>query len=166
MRGGASDEFAGHPGLDRHGIPGPTQPVGQFGINAMEILEVLGVGNDGASFRMKSCPVCPPHGGTAERPRLASRPRPCAETTGGSPISRMISMPKEKISVTIDAAVLAATDADARSAGLNRSAMIEQALRNEHLRVALQNYTTQTVPALDIDAYAQNVYHANRAARL
>lgn len=75
-------------------------------------------------------------------------------------------MPKEKISVTIDAAVLAATDADARSAGLNRSAMIEQALRNEHLRVALQNYTTQTVPALDIDAYAQNVYHANRAARL
>jgi hypothetical protein len=32
--------------------------------------------------------------------------------------------------------------------------MIEQALRNEHLRVALQNYTTRTVSALDIDAYA------------
>ena len=30
-------------------------------------------------------------------------------------------------------------------------------LRNEHLRVALQNYTTRTVPALDIDAYAQGV---------
>jgi metal-responsive CopG/Arc/MetJ family transcriptional regulator len=73
---------------------------------------------------------------------------------------------KEKISVTIDAAVLAATDADARAASLNRSEMIERALRNEHLRVALQNYTTLTVPALDIDAYAQKVYHANRAAGL
>jgi hypothetical protein len=42
--------------------------------------------------------------------------------------------------------------------------MIEQALRNEHLLVALQTYTTRTVPALDIDAYAQKVYQANRAA--
>jgi hypothetical protein len=41
--------------------------------------------------------------------------------------------------------------------------MIEQALRNEHLRVALQNYTTRTVSALDIDAYAQKVYQANRS---
>lgn len=73
-------------------------------------------------------------------------------------------MAKEKISVTIDAAVIAATDADARAAGLNRSEMVEQALRNEHLRVALRNYTTRTVPALDIDAYAQQVYQANRAA--
>jgi ribbon-helix-helix CopG family protein len=56
--------------------------------------------------------------------------------------------------------------ADARAAGLNRSEMIEQALRNEHLRVALQNYTTRTVPALDIDAYAQKVYQANRSAGL
>lgn len=30
-------------------------------------------------------------------------------------------MTKEKISVTVDAAVLAAIDADARAAGLNRS---------------------------------------------
>ncbi|SGK04072.1 CopG family DNA-binding protein [Mycobacterium tuberculosis] len=45
-------------------------------------------------------------------------------------------MTKEKISVTVDAAVLAAIDADARAAGLNRSEMIEQALRNEHLRCA------------------------------
>jgi hypothetical protein len=44
--------------------------------------------------------------------------------------------------------------------------MIEQALRNEHLRAALQTYTTRTVPALDIDAYAQKVYQANRAAGL
>jgi hypothetical protein len=44
--------------------------------------------------------------------------------------------------------------------------MIEQALRNEHLRVALQNYTTRTVSALDIDAYAQKVYRANRSAGL
>jgi hypothetical protein len=49
-------------------------------------------------------------------------------------------MAKEKISVTVDATVLAATDADARAAGLNRSEMIEQALRNEHLRVALQKH--------------------------
>lgn len=48
-------------------------------------------------------------------------------------------MTKEKISVTVDAAVLAAIDADARAAGLNRSEMIEQALRNEHLRVALRD---------------------------
>jgi metal-responsive CopG/Arc/MetJ family transcriptional regulator len=75
-------------------------------------------------------------------------------------------MAKEKISVTVDAAVLAATDTDARAAGLNRSEMIEQALRNEHLRVALRNYTTRTVPALDIDAYAQKDYQANRAAGL
>lgn len=73
-------------------------------------------------------------------------------------------MTKEKISVTVDAAVLAAIDADARAAGLNRSEMIEQALRNEHLRVVLRDYTAKTVPALDIDAYAQRVYQANRAA--
>lgn len=73
-------------------------------------------------------------------------------------------MTKEKISVTVDAAVLAAIDADARAAGLNRSEMIEQALRNEHRRVALRDYTAKTVPALDIDAYAQRVYQANRAA--
>jgi len=75
-------------------------------------------------------------------------------------------MAKDKISVTVDASVLAAADADARAAGLNRSEMIEQALRNEHLRVALQNYTNRTVPALDIDAYAQKVYDRNRAAGL
>ena len=75
-------------------------------------------------------------------------------------------MAKDKISVTVDASVLAAADADARAAGLNRSEMIEQALRNEHLRVALQKYTTRTVPALDIDAYAQKVYDTNRAGGL
>jgi len=75
-------------------------------------------------------------------------------------------MAKVKISVTVDATVLAATDADAKAAGLSRSEMIERALRNEHLRVALHNYTTRTVPALDIDAYAERVYQANRAADL
>ena len=78
--------------------------------------------------------------------------------TFGSTKGMILSMAKEKISVTVDAAVLAA--------GVNRSAMIEQALRNEHLRAALQTYTTRTVPALDIDAYAQKVYQANRAAGL
>jgi metal-responsive CopG/Arc/MetJ family transcriptional regulator len=75
-------------------------------------------------------------------------------------------MPKEKISVTVDAAVLAASDADAKSAGVSRSEMVEKALRNEHLRTSLLTYTTRTVPALDIDAYAQKVYQANRAAGL
>lgn len=75
-------------------------------------------------------------------------------------------MPKDKVSVTIDQAVLAAADADAKAAGLNRSELIEQALRNEHLRVALKNYTAQTVPALAIDAYAEKVHQANRAADL
>lgn len=75
-------------------------------------------------------------------------------------------MAKEKISVTVDATVLAAADAAARAAGLNRSELIEQALRNEHLRLALHNYTTRTVPALHIDAYAEQVYKANRTAGL
>ncbi|MEY8016718.1 ribbon-helix-helix protein, CopG family [Mycobacterium servetii] len=75
-------------------------------------------------------------------------------------------MAKDKVSVTIDQAVLAAADADARAAGLNRSEMIERALRNEHLRISLEDYTTYTVPTLDIDAYAEKVYRANRAAGL
>lgn len=75
-------------------------------------------------------------------------------------------MPKDKVSVTIDAAVLAAADADATAIGVNRSELIEQALRHEHLRLALQNYTTHTVPALNIDGYAARIYQANRAADL
>ena len=73
-------------------------------------------------------------------------------------------MAKDKVSVTIDRVVLAAADADALAAGLNRSEMIERALHNEHLRIALESYTTHTVPMLDIDAYAQKVYRANRTA--
>lgn len=75
-------------------------------------------------------------------------------------------MPKEKISVTVDQVVLADADADAAAAGLNRSEMVERALRNEHLRRALHTYTTHTAPALSIDAYAQQVDEANRAAGL
>ncbi|MGB0436575.1 MAG: ribbon-helix-helix protein, CopG family [Mycobacterium sp.] len=75
-------------------------------------------------------------------------------------------MAKDKVSVTIDQAVLAAADADAEASGLNRSEMIERALRNEHLRTSLENYTNHTVPTLDIDAYAKKVYQANRAAGL
>ena len=73
---------------------------------------------------------------------------------------------KAKISVTVDATVLAEADADARAAGLNRSELIERALRNEHLRRALHTYTTRTAAALNIDAYAEQVYEANRAAGL
>jgi metal-responsive CopG/Arc/MetJ family transcriptional regulator len=75
-------------------------------------------------------------------------------------------MAKDKVSVTIDQAVLAAADADAQAAGLNRSELVERALRNEHLRISLENYTAQTVPTLDIDAYAEKVYQANLAAGL
>ncbi|HEY5844298.1 MAG TPA: ribbon-helix-helix protein, CopG family [Mycobacterium sp.] len=75
-------------------------------------------------------------------------------------------MAKDEVSVTLDQSVLAAADSDAKAAGLNRSEMIEKALRNEHLRLMLQSYTQNTVPALDIDAYAQKVYQANRAAGL
>lgn len=35
---------------------------------------------------------------------------------------------------------------------------------HEHLRIQLQNYTEHTVPALRIDAYAQEVYQANKDA--
>lgn len=75
-------------------------------------------------------------------------------------------MAKAIVSVMIEEAVLAAADADAQAAGLNRSEMIERALHNEHLRISLENYTTHTVPTLDIDAYAEKVYQANRAAGL
>jgi len=75
-------------------------------------------------------------------------------------------MAKGKVSITVDQAVLADADADARAAGLSRSEMVEQALRNEHLRLALQHYTAGTVPALDITAYAEKVYQANRTAKL
>ena len=75
-------------------------------------------------------------------------------------------MAKEKISVTVTRPCSPRPTRTPGHAGLNRSEMIEQALRNEHLRVALQNYTTRTVPALDIDAYAQKVYQANRSAGL
>jgi hypothetical protein len=75
-------------------------------------------------------------------------------------------MPKEKISATVDATVLANSDADARALGLNRSELIERALRNEHLRLQLEIYTGHTVPALDIDQYAERVYRANRQAGL
>lgn len=75
-------------------------------------------------------------------------------------------MAKDKVSITMDKAVLAAADADAKAAGMNRSEMIEQAVRNEHLRIALENYTTRTVPALNIDAYAAEIYQANRTAGL
>ncbi|GAB3035081.1 ribbon-helix-helix protein, CopG family [Mycobacterium bourgelatii] len=75
-------------------------------------------------------------------------------------------MAKSKISVTVEESVLAAADADAKAAGLNRSELIERALRNEHLRLALHSYTTKTVPALNIDSYATHVHQANRTAGL
>ncbi len=75
-------------------------------------------------------------------------------------------MGKDKVSITLDSAVLATADADAKAAGLNRSELIERALRHEHLRIALNAYTTHTVPALDIDRYADTIYTANKSAGL
>ena len=75
-------------------------------------------------------------------------------------------MAKEKISATVDSVVLAVADADASELGLNRSELIERALRNEHLRLALAGYTARTVPALNIDAYAAQVYTANQESGL
>jgi hypothetical protein len=75
-------------------------------------------------------------------------------------------MAKEKISATVDSLVLAVADADASELGLNRSELIERALHNEHLRLALAGYTARTVPALNIDAYAAQVYAANRESGL
>jgi hypothetical protein len=75
-------------------------------------------------------------------------------------------MAKEKISATVDRTVLAAADADAADAGLNRSEMIERALHNEHLRISLERYTAHTVPTLNIDAYADTIYQTNRTAGL
>jgi hypothetical protein len=52
------------------------------------------------------------------------------------------------------------------AASVNGSRMSGLALQNDDLRIALKDYTAQTVPALDVDAYAQRVYEANRAAEL
>ena len=76
----------------------------------------------------------------------------------------MFPMATEKIAVVIDAAVLAATDADAKAAGLNRSEMIEQALRNEHLRAVLQSYRARAAPTVTLDAYGPSVQQVNRTA--
>ena len=75
-------------------------------------------------------------------------------------------MAKDKVSITLDSAVLAAADADAKAAGLNRSELIERALRNENLRMALDDYTNRAVPTLRIDEYADAIYQANKSADL
>lgn len=78
----------------------------------------------------------------------------------------MTGVPKEQVSVTLDGAVLAATDRDAKAVGLNRSGLIEQVLRHDYLRIALKDYITHTVAALNIDDYAQQIYQANQATSL
>lgn len=41
---------------------------------------------------------------------------------------------------------------------------VTRALRDAHLRWTLKRYKARSVPALDIEGYAQRVYEANRAA--
>lgn len=71
-------------------------------------------------------------------------------------------MAKEKMSVTVDSDVLAGIDAQARAAGMNRSELVERAMRNEWLRLQLEQYTEVTVPKLGIDEYADMLYRANK----
>jgi Ribbon-helix-helix protein, copG family len=75
-------------------------------------------------------------------------------------------MAEVSFSVTVDVGVLEAADADAVALGLSRSEFIERALRNEHLRRILHEYTACTASVIPIDAYADQVYRANRAAGL
>ena len=49
-------------------------------------------------------------------------------------------MPKEKISATVDITVLADADADAKTLGLNRSELIERALRREALHPTARQF--------------------------
>jgi hypothetical protein len=77
-----------------------------------------------------------------------------------------VAVAKVRFAVTVDKAVLATADAMANAAGLTRSKMVEQALRHEHLRLALHDYTRDTVPALNIAAYADNVNEANKSPSL
>lgn len=37
-------------------------------------------------------------------------------------------------------------------------------MHDENLRKSLKDYTARTVPVLDIDEYAEQVYQANRAS--
>jgi metal-responsive CopG/Arc/MetJ family transcriptional regulator len=69
-----------------------------------------------------------------------------------------------RFSVTVDAAVLKALDTDADAMGLSRSELVEQALRNEHLRRTLREYTLHTASTLNLDSVAEQIYCANRAA--
>lgn len=71
-------------------------------------------------------------------------------------------MAKVKVSVTVDSQVLEGIDAEAQAAGMNRSELIERAMRREHLRLQLKQYKEVTVPKLGIDAYADMLYEANR----
>lgn len=78
----------------------------------------------------------------------------------------MACMAKAEAWITLDQDVLAAADVDAKAAGLNRSELVERALRHEHLRIALERYAATTVPGLDINDYAHRIYRANRASEL
>ncbi|ORA24149.1 antitoxin [Mycobacterium aquaticum] len=73
-------------------------------------------------------------------------------------------MPKERMPVTSDGAVHAVAAAEAK--GSDRPEQYQQAPGHEHLRIALQDYTAHTVPALNIADHAQQIYQANQAAGL
>ncbi|OFB37182.1 antitoxin [Mycolicibacterium sp. (ex Dasyatis americana)] len=75
-------------------------------------------------------------------------------------------MAKAEVWITLAQDVLAAADVDAKAAGLNRSELVERALRHEHLRIALEGYAATTVPGLGINDYADRIYRVNRASEL
>jgi Ribbon-helix-helix protein, copG family. len=67
-------------------------------------------------------------------------------------------MPKEKISVTLDAEVVAAAAERAQALHMNRSEYLEDLIRRDAEASLWADYRDRTVPALDIDAYASEVY--------
>ncbi len=80
-------------------------------------------------------------------------------------------MAKEKMTVTVDSGVFADADADAKAAGLNRSAYVERALRNEHYRRLLSRVEApaplrveEEQPLRDLMAWHQNPDSAPPAA--
>jgi hypothetical protein len=68
----------------------------------------------------------------------------------------MISMAKDKVTVTLDPEIIAYTDADAASEGLNRSEYVERTLRDVHNRLRARRAVEGTAALLaDPDFAAQ-----------
>lgn len=74
-------------------------------------------------------------------------------------------MAKDKITVTVDPAVICAADADAADAGLNRSQWVEAALRDAHYRRILAAAEPAPLPGADADGLRDLLTWQARAGR-